>query len=143
MEEMRVNPFGLKFLGPMPAQRLVMFHRVIYPMVTWMGFQRRFFPNWEVAEVVHIPLKDLLEPRNYACYRLVVSRGPGSGDLQGWQDFPCYVHQQGGGREVLWGATYRMVSAFLEVIFGFQSPGSAGLPIIEGSLAEDYFTSSP
>ena len=45
MEEMRLNPLGITFLGPLPPQTLVMFRRVIYPMVGWIGRQRRFFPN--------------------------------------------------------------------------------------------------
>ena len=32
-EEMRLNPFGVRFLGPLPPQPLVMFKRTIYPMV--------------------------------------------------------------------------------------------------------------
>ena len=32
-EEMRLNPFGVKFLGPLPPQALVMFRRTIYPLV--------------------------------------------------------------------------------------------------------------
>jgi hypothetical protein len=47
-EEMRLNPFGVKFLGPMPAQHLVMFKRAIYPLVGWVNRQQHFFPNWEV-----------------------------------------------------------------------------------------------
>ena len=30
-EEMGLNPFGVQFLGPLPPQRLVMFHREIFP----------------------------------------------------------------------------------------------------------------
>lgn len=50
LEEMRLNPFGIRFLGPLPPQRLVMFRRVIYPMAGWVPHQHRFFPNWEVEK---------------------------------------------------------------------------------------------
>lgn len=142
VEEMRVNPFGLTFLGPMPAQSLVTFRREIYPMVTWMGRQHHFWPNWEVAEVVHIPLEDLLDTGNYACYRLKMGGGIGNGRSGEWQGFPCFVHRHSNGQDVLWGATFRIVMVFLEVVFGFQSPGVAGLPIVEGDLSEGYFGSS-
>jgi hypothetical protein len=142
VEEMRVNPCGLKFLGPMPAQRLVMFHRVIYPMVAWIGRQRRFSPNWEVARVVHIPIGNLLDPAHYGLYRLRVRDGSRQGHSPERQDFPCFLHHHPEGREVLWGATYRMVMTFLEVVFDFREPGPVGLPIVEGRLAEDYFKGS-
>ena len=53
-EEMRLNPLGVRFLGPMPAQHLVMFKRAIYPMVGWVNHQQRFFPNWEVEKIVTV-----------------------------------------------------------------------------------------
>ncbi|MGD8992788.1 MAG: hypothetical protein PVI00_15135, partial [Desulfobacterales bacterium] len=55
LEEMRLSPFGLKFLGPMAAQSLIMFNRIIYPMAVWVSGQRRFYPNWEVEKIVCIP----------------------------------------------------------------------------------------
>ncbi|MEE9610075.1 MAG: hypothetical protein V3W19_02430, partial [Desulfatiglandales bacterium] len=75
LEEMRLNPLGVKFLGPLPSQGLVMFHRVIYPMVVWINHQKLFFPNWEVEKIVYIPLRNLLNPENYACYRLCFETG--------------------------------------------------------------------
>jgi len=72
-EEMRLNPFGVKFLGPLPPQPLEMFRRVIYPMAAWVQRQKRFFPNWEVDKIVYIPLKDLLEAANYRRYRLYLT----------------------------------------------------------------------
>ncbi|HSM74653.1 MAG TPA: hypothetical protein VK852_08460, partial [Desulfobacterales bacterium] len=65
-EEMRLNPLGVEFLAPMQAQRLVLFQRVIYPLVGWVPRQRRFIPNWEVDKIVRIPLAALLDPVNYA-----------------------------------------------------------------------------
>jgi len=117
LEEMRLNPLGVTFLGPLSAQRLQMFDRVIYPMAGWMNRQKRFFPNWEVEKIVHIPLGCLLNSSGYRCYRLQMagrSRIP--------SDFPCFLHQSGGVREVLWGATYRITTLFLELIFGFSPP---------------------
>jgi hypothetical protein len=69
-EEMRLNPLGVTFLGPLPSQQLVMFRKVIFPMVCWVGRQKRFLPNWEVERVVYIPLQNLLNPTGYARYRL-------------------------------------------------------------------------
>jgi hypothetical protein len=148
LEEMRLNPLGVTFLGPLPRQKLEMFDRVIYPMAGWIGRQRRFFPNWEVDKIVYIPLRDLLNPDGYRCYRLQMGPRPHNrslaGERQGTppvsQDFPCFVHRKGNEREVLWGATYRITTLFLDLIFGFTPPPVQTLPIIEGTLHDTYIT---
>jgi 8-oxo-dGTP pyrophosphatase MutT (NUDIX family) len=55
-EEMRLIPLAVKFLGPLPSQRLVMFDRVIYPMVGWVKYQKYFRLNGEVESLGHIPI---------------------------------------------------------------------------------------
>ena len=55
-EEMRLNPFGVRFLGPLPPAELVMFRRKIYPLVCWVARQKKFTANWEVDKIVSIPL---------------------------------------------------------------------------------------
>jgi hypothetical protein len=138
MEEMRLNPLGITFLGPLPPQRLAMFRRVIYPMVGWIGRQRRFFPNWEVDKIVSIPLRNLLKESNYACYRLRMgSKHRAEGKVQ---DFPCFVDCDGDEREPLWGATYRIVLDFLEIVYGFSPPDVQSLPVIHGTLSSNYLT---
>jgi 8-oxo-dGTP pyrophosphatase MutT (NUDIX family) len=147
-EEMRLNPFRVRFLGPLPRQRLTMFDRVIYPMVGAIGRQRRFFPNWEVEKIVYIPLKDLLDGDGYGCYRVRMgyqdeTASPAEGHhirTPIIQDFPCFVHDSLEGREILWGATYRITTLFLELIFGFVPPPLTTLPIIEGALNTAYLT---
>jgi 8-oxo-dGTP pyrophosphatase MutT (NUDIX family) len=136
LEEMRVNPLGVTFLGPMPSQGLVMFRRVIYPMVGWLPRQKRFLPNWEVDRIVFVPLRSLLQPERYGVYRLQY-RGDGAPGMT--QDFPCFLHQDETGSEVLWGATYRIIMVFLEMVFGFKPPGGADIRVIEGNLEKGYW----
>jgi hypothetical protein len=148
LEEMRLNPLRVRFLGPLPRQSLRMFDRVIYPMAGWIGRQKRFFPNWEVEKIVYIPLRDFLTVDGYGCYRLQMGTRPQNRSLAGQrqgtppvtQDFPCFVHEKGNEREVLWGATYRITMLFLELILGFTPPPIKTLPIIEGSLDDRYLT---
>ncbi len=138
MEEMRLNPLGITFLGPLPPQRLAMFRRVIYPMVGWIGWQRRFFPNWEVEKIVSIPLRSLLKESHYACYRLqMVSNHMTEDEVR---DFPCFVHRDDDEQEVLWGATYRIVTDFLEIVYGFFPPDVESLPVVHGTLGRNYLT---
>jgi hypothetical protein len=138
-EEMRLNPLDVNFLGPLPSQSLVMFERVIYPMVAWIPRQRRFFPNWEVEKIVRIPLRNLLNPESYACYRICFQSGKAQTRKGGTQDFPCFLHEDHDEREVLWGATYRIVMVFLDLIFGFRPPDTRSLPVFHGSLDEHYY----
>jgi len=107
-EEMRLNPFGVKFLGPLPSQQLVMFQRVIYPMVCWISRQKRFSPNWEVEDII--------------------------------KDFPCFLHEHNNSVEKLWGATFRITMVFLEIVFGFKPPDIDSLPVVHGTLDENYLT---
>jgi hypothetical protein len=141
-EELRLNPLGVKFLGPLPSQQLIMFRKVIYPMVCWNGRQKQFFPNWEVERVVYIPLHNLLSPSNYARYRIDMAPPHDNSKNLDVKDYPCFVHEYQDEPEVLWGATFRITMVFLEIIFGFKPPDMASLPVINGSLREDYLTGS-
>lgn len=135
VEEMRLNPLGVTFLGPMPGEDLRMFSRVLYPMVVWVNRQQHFLPNWEVEKIVRVPLRRLLDPDAYALYRIRFQDR-----RQGVfvQDFPCFRHENGQEKEVLWGATYRIVTAFLGLIFHFTPPPPDFLPVIQGSMDETY-----
>ncbi len=139
-EEMRLNPFGVRFLGPLPPQSLVMFQRVIYPMVAWVQRQKRFFPNWEVDKIVYIPLRDLLNPANYRRYRLCIQTRANEQSSDSALDYPCFYFQTDSDAEILWGATSRIATLFIEYIFGFNPPIMKTLPIIEGRLDHNYLT---
>ena len=140
VEEMRLNPFGLTFLGMLPPQSLVMFERVIYPLVGCLNRQQRFYPNWEVEKLVYIPLAELLKPENYARYRLQTGAAPDRTQTLIANDFPCFRHRTKNETETLWGATYQITTAFVENIFGFNPPDISILPVINGSLDENYLT---
>jgi hypothetical protein len=137
-EEMRLNPLGVEFLAPMPAQRLVLFQRVIYPLVGWVTRQRRFIPNWEVDKIVRIPLAALLDPVNYARYRISFSEIAAAAPIRPDRDMPCFRHRHQGQTELLWGATYRIVEQFLKAVFDFIPPAMESLPIIHRRLNRAY-----
>jgi len=137
-EEMRLNPFGVRFLGPLAPQQLQMFRRVIYPMAAWVHKQKRFRPNWEVEKVIRIPLRDLIRPDYYARYRLRFAPGLEEKFRRKAQDFPCFLYPHQGEYELLWGATYRIVTAFLQAVLGFEPPDMAALPVIYGVMDGNY-----
>ncbi len=137
-EEMRLNPFGVRFLGSLPTQRLVMFGRVIYPMVGWVLKQQHFRLNWEVEKIVSIPLRKLLDPGNYVQYRLEMRDSNAENGGQQVYDAPSFLHKNGLENEVLWGATCRITLNFLELMFGFTLPTDGSLPVLKGIMDETY-----
>lgn len=141
-EEMRLIPLCVRFLGPLPPQRLIMFNRIIYPMVGWVTCQKHFRLNGEVEKIVPVPIRALLNPDNYASFQLTYPSGLPPGFDKTRREFPCFVHHQEGATEILWGATYRIVMTFLAQIFDFAPPETSDLPGIDNHLSPDYFTNS-
>ena len=139
-EEMRLNPLRVKFLGVLPSQSLIMFDRVIYPLVAWVYRQQRFYTNWEVEKIVYIPLQELLKPENYARYRLNSPSDSSHNQSLHVTDFPCFRHSYGGETEILWGATYQITSTFLNFIFDYSPPDLNTLPVVNGTLGDNYLT---
>lgn len=137
-EEIRLVPFLVKYLGVLPAQELVMFKRTIFPMVAWARYQKRFYTNSEVEKVIHIPIRSLIKPDHYACYRLNIQSSETGQERHQIQDFPCFLHEEDGIREFLWGATYRMTMNFLDLVFHFKPPDMGELPVFNGSLDRTY-----
>ncbi len=140
-EEMRLNPMTVSFLGSLPPEELVMFRRLILPLVVWVSGQRRFYPNWEVERVIWIPVRMFLNPSRYICYRLnmPVAGGAKSGARL---DFPAFRFESSEGTEILWGATYRMTMRFLNLVLGYCTPGLDTLEVVEQELPPQYMTGS-
>ena len=141
VEEMRLNPLGVTFLGPLQPQQLVMFQKTIYPMMGWISGQNRFFPNWEVEKIVYIPLRNLLKPERYVRYKLY-HPGPGVSGSRLVYDSPSYVHEDGHGSEMLWGATCKITLKFLKWMFGFSPPQNKALKVVEAIMDDKYAASA-
>jgi 8-oxo-dGTP pyrophosphatase MutT (NUDIX family) len=139
-EEMRLNPFRVTFLGPLPVQKLIMFDRLIYPLAGWVPSNLRLKPNWEVARIVYIPLARLLEPTHYA--RLRLSAMARNHLTPRKEDFPCFIHQDRNGEEIFWGATFRIAIDFLNQVFGFELPDLKETPIRNKRLGPAYLNGS-
>jgi len=137
VEEMRLNPAGVHFIGPLPPQHLALFQRTIYPMAAWITHQKFFYHNWEVEKVVWIPLRRLQDPSGYRRYLLLFESG-GTGKPGGDYALPCYLHQERGETEILWGPTCRIAMAFLQQVFGFSTPDIHDLATIQGTLDSRY-----
>jgi hypothetical protein len=103
-------------------------------MVGWIKHQKEFFPNWEVNKIIYIPLTYFLEPKNYVCCRIHFT----SRDNR-IQDFTALHYEDPAGTELLWGVTFRITLAFLDLLYGFKPPNKESLPIVYRTLGEEYF----
>jgi 8-oxo-dGTP pyrophosphatase MutT (NUDIX family) len=137
-EEMGLNPLGLTFLGPLPTQCLVMFRRSVHPMVAWVSNQKQFHLSREVERINQFPLRALLNPFNYALYRRNLPPNLEQRFRGTTMEFPCFVFKVAERAELLWGATFRIVTQFLEMIFGFRLPDIEKLPLVPATLDEEY-----
>ncbi len=137
-EEMRLNPLRVRFLGPLPPQRLEFFRRLIYPLAAWTPGPQRYRPNREVQRVVTIPLRHLLDPQRFVrCETWVEPARPGPSPSSG-RIHPAFRLDSGGGVEILWGATYRIVISFLKAVFGFTPPAMESVPSVRLRLGAAY-----
>jgi 8-oxo-dGTP pyrophosphatase MutT (NUDIX family) len=69
-EELRLSPFNVEFLGPLPTYTLDSRRWTIFPLVGEV--KRAWTPklSWEVEKIVSIPLSFFFQPVNYAVYSL-------------------------------------------------------------------------
>ena len=141
-EEVRLNPFNIRFLGPLPSRELYVFSRIIFPVVGLVKRPWRFQPNWEVERIVEIPLAALFERGNYGTLTVELeSTIPFRHEVEPVRNFPCFLYTPPGGREeVLWGATLSIVLNFLDIVFGFTLPAENSNRVIRKSLRPDYAT---
>ncbi len=141
-EEIRLLPVGVRLLGRLPPQSLVLFRRIIHPVVAWVSWQRRFFPNREVARIVYAPLDRLMDRNAHTRYR-VRFRASENGDRpETVRDFPGVRIDTPEGCEILWGATHRMTMDFLRLVFEFLPPSPETLPVIHAELGDRYLGGS-
>jgi len=143
VEEMRLNPFGIRFLGPLPPHRLRLFRRRIYPMVGWVSGCQKFRTNWEVDKIVYLPLHELMNTGNFYRYRLRMGHLSSEGPTDLIRELPSYRHQSAAEDETLWGATYHIIMKLLALAFEFTPPELADLPVLNGSLNANYLTGAP
>jgi 8-oxo-dGTP pyrophosphatase MutT (NUDIX family) len=139
-EELRLSPFNVEYLGPLPAYRLHQRSWTIFPMVG--GVRHNWKPklSWEVEKIVSIPLQSFFRPENYALYSLEVPEHLVSQGIPNPWRFPCLVHQDNGEEEILWGATFEVVENFFKIVLDFDLPTANLQRIIERPLASNYLS---
>ena len=139
-EEIRLSPFNIQFLGPLPCHSLILFRRTIFPLVGLVKKEPSYRTNREVERIVEIPIKSFFQADNYAHYLIETADSIKHSDQTSWQ-FPCFLHRDEKGRqEILWGATFNIITRFLEILFDFKLPEIRSNPVISRTLQHTYLT---
>ena len=139
-EELRLSPFNIEFLGPLPTYRL--HHRpwVIFPMVGRVKHRWKSKLSWEVDKIVSIPLASFFDRANYAVYSLEVPEKLLAQGIPNPWEFPCLVHKEDGEEEILWGATFEIIRTFFKIVFDFCFPMPERGKVVRRRLPLNYFS---
>ena len=139
-EELRLSPFNVEFLGPLPTYSLQSRRWIIFPLVGRVKHSWKPKFSWEVEKIVSIPLNSFLQPTNYAVYSLEVPEKLAAQGIPNPWEFPCLVHTENGEEEILWGATFKVIQTFYEIIFDFSFPSPDSRRVIRKPLAPNYLS---
>ncbi len=139
-EELRLSPFNVEFLGPLPTYHL--HHRpwIIFPLVGRVKHCWKPKLSWEVDKIVSIPLTAFFDPASYAIYSLEVPESLMTRGIPNPWEFPCLVHKEDGEEEVLWGATFEIIRTFFKIVFEFSFPVPDKEKIVRKRLPLNYFS---
>jgi len=138
-EEIGLNPFNILFLGALPSYSLTSFPRTIYPLVclTPNPFQYRL--NSEVDKILEIPLSFFFHDSNYASLEIktpmVNSTSAHNSKL------PCLIiPDDTGNLDILWGATFNIITNFLRIISDDSLPLPSAPRTIKKVLTNSYIS---
>ena len=139
-EELRLSPFNVKFLGSLPAYRLTHRSWIIFPLVGRVKHSWKAKLSWEVEKIVSIPLESFFDPENYAVYSLEVPETLAHQGIPDPWEFPCFVHEEEGEEEILWGATFEIIRTFFQIVFDFSFSVPDKPRVIRRPLALNYLS---
>jgi hypothetical protein len=139
-EELRLSPFNVEFLGPLPTYSLSSRRWIIFPLAGRVKHSWQPKLSWEVEKIVPIPLSAFFKPENYAVYSLEVPEKLVAQGIPSPWEFPCLVHREKDEEEILWGATFKVIQTFFQIIFHFPFPSPDPRRVIRRPLASNYLT---
>jgi 8-oxo-dGTP pyrophosphatase MutT (NUDIX family) len=138
-EETGLPPKSVEYLGSLPPYGLISFNRVIYPLVGLVTGKWKRRLNWEVEKIVTIGLREMLLPENYFWMTFYDPGDKESSQING-RDFLSLVSDDGGQREILWGATFNIIQSFLRIVLDFTLPQIPSDKVVYKEIPETYFT---
>jgi 8-oxo-dGTP pyrophosphatase MutT (NUDIX family) len=139
-EELRINPFHLKFLGPLPCRPLLAFARIIFPLTGYVRKDWKPKLNWEVEKILELPLRNFFDEDRYALFTIETDYKLRD-NISGIRHFPCFiVKDHNGDEDILWGATFSIVMSFLKIVLDFEIPELDGNRTLSKVLSTEYLT---
>jgi 8-oxo-dGTP pyrophosphatase MutT (NUDIX family) len=121
-EEVGLNPFQIKLLGPLPTYSLHEHKRIIFPFACGIAMSYNFRLNREVERIVNVPVSSFLHKENYRRLIFETEKSPYS-EYSEAPTQPCLVcRDEEGKEEILWGATFSIIVSFLRIASAFEMP---------------------
>lgn len=138
-EEIGLSPLNVSFLGALPSYSLTYFSRTIYPLVCLVKEPYNHRLNPEVEKILEIPLSYFFQGSSYAT--LEITSGLGTADPRSHVNFPCLVIPDNlGNVDILWGATFHIITNFLRIISDDALPTSDPCRKVKKTLSSHYAT---
>jgi 8-oxo-dGTP pyrophosphatase MutT (NUDIX family) len=136
-EEIGLNPFRVSFLGALPCYSLTITSRTIFPLVCLVPEPFEFKLSTEVEKILEIPVSTFFDSSKYA---LLEIETPFSNPILRNQ-FPCMVLTDSGQKqEILWGATFFIITNFLRIISDDSLPIPSSPETIKKVLSKTYIS---
>jgi 8-oxo-dGTP pyrophosphatase MutT (NUDIX family) len=138
-EEIGLIPFNIVFLGALPCYSLTSFAITIYPLVCLTPKPFRYQLSPEVDKILEIPLSFFFQSSNYA---LLEIESPTENTASNQNSkLPCLVIPDGrGNTEILWGATFNIITNFLRIISDDSLPLPSTSKTIKKVLTNSYIS---
>lgn len=138
-EEVGLNPFNIIFLGALPCYSLSLLARTIFPVVCLTKNSFPYTLSSEVDKILEIPVNFFFEQSNYALLNIKTALVNNTEQLQ--YELPCMVIPDGlGGEDILWGATFYIITNFLRIISDDSLPLPSPSRIITKVLTNNYIS---
>jgi len=141
-EEIGLNPFNVKFLGALPCYSLSFLARTIFPVVCLTAKPFQYKLSSEVDKILEIPVSFFFEQSNYSLLEIKTPLANNTEHLL--YQLPCLVIPDGlGGEDILWGATFNIITNFLRIISDNSLPTLSSSRTIDKVLTNNYITGKP
>ena len=138
-EEIGLNPFNVIFLGALPCYSLSLLARTIFPVVCLTAKPFQYKLSSEVDKILEIPVGFFFQQSNYALLEIKTSLVNNTEHLQ--YQLPCLVIPDGlGGEDILWGATFNIITNFLRIISDDSLPSPSSSRTINKVLSNNYIS---
>jgi 8-oxo-dGTP pyrophosphatase MutT (NUDIX family) len=138
-EEVGLNPFNVMFLGALPCYSLSFLARTIFPVVCLTAKPFQYKLSSEVDKILEIPVSFFFQQSNYALLEIKTSSGNNTEHLL--YQLPCLVIPDGlGGEDILWGATFNIITNFLRIISDDSLPSPSSSRTINKVLSNKYIS---